>query len=273
MTLQGVDYSNGPLSASTMKANNLAFVCRYVSNTPSKNLTSKEVADFKSGAIGIVVVFEDDGQSALKGKSQGATDATTADNQVKALGLDSCPIYFGVDFDPTNDQLLTIGDYLQGVASIIGLKRTGVYGGYATVNFAFEKGYITYGWQTYAWSGNNVDSRCHIYQYLNDAYIGSVNVDKDRTICSDTNYGQANPVPMTWHVTIPGALKQEPNHTCAAVIDEGQPVSLKRGADVAPTGRTAADPVTKEMWTECHLCGPESHVHGWFLSKSLAAGS
>ena len=166
MTLQGVDYSYGPLPAATAKANGLSFVCRYVSSPGNaKNLTTAEVADFSTNGVAIVVVFERAANNPLGGNAQGVTDAQSGDAQVTALGLAGCPIYFAVDFQATAAQLATIGAYLQGAATVVGLPRVGVYGDYSVVNYALNNNLATYAWQTYAWSGGQLDARCHIYQY------------------------------------------------------------------------------------------------------------
>jgi hypothetical protein len=59
VTLEGVDYSIGPLSSEALRSSGLAFVCRYVS-TPGnrKNLSAEAIADWSANGIGIVVVFE-----------------------------------------------------------------------------------------------------------------------------------------------------------------------------------------------------------------------
>jgi len=179
------------MSGVTASANGLSFICRYVSSPgSSRNLTRAEIYDFEANGIGIVIVFEQTADSALGGWRQGIADAQSASTQVAALGIADCPIYFAVDFDASENQLPVVGAYLQGAASVIGIDRTGVYGGYAVVQYAFNNGLVTYGWQTYAWSGTNLDGRCHLYQYQNSVTIGDVFCDRDRTESSDTNYGQ-----------------------------------------------------------------------------------
>ena len=108
-----------------------------------------------------------------------------------ALGLAGSPIYFAVDFPATAAQLATIGTYLQGAATVVGLQRVGVYGNYSVVNYALNNNLATYAWQTYSWSGGQLEARCHIYQYQNGVTVAGVSVDRDRTISSDTYYGQA----------------------------------------------------------------------------------
>jgi hypothetical protein len=192
MTLEGIDFSHGPVPAATARANGIAFECRYVS-TPGnpKNLTAAEVDDLTAGNVDIVVVFETTAQGALGGNAKGVTDAASADRQVSTLGLEGCPIYFAADFDVRAAQLPTIGDYLAGVASVIGLDRVGVYGNYAVVQYALDNGLATYAWQTKAWSHGKIEPRAHLYQYQNDQLVGDVRVDRSRTVASDTAYGQA----------------------------------------------------------------------------------
>ena len=197
MTLEGVDYSSGRLSSQAMRDNGLSFACRYVS-TPgnSKNLTAAEVADWSANGIGIVVVFEQGAQNALGGASRGARDATTAQSQLDALGLSAAPVYFAVDFDATASQLPTISDYLGGAAGVIGQERTGVYGSYSVVQHVLDEGVARYAWQTYAWSHRQLDERAHLYQYHNGEHMAGVDVDRDRTVSSDEDYGQWPMAPL-----------------------------------------------------------------------------
>jgi Domain of unknown function (DUF1906)/IPT/TIG domain len=196
VTLEGVDYSSGRLSAQAMRDNNLSFACRYVS-TPGngKNLTAEEVADWSANGIGIVVVFEQGANNALGGASRGEEDATTAQSQLDELGLSTAPVYFAVDFETTLTQLGTISDYLNGAASVIGQSRTGVYGSYSVVQHVLDEGIARYAWQTYAWSHQQLDERAHLYQYHNNERIAGVAVDRDRTVSNDEDYGQYSTAP------------------------------------------------------------------------------
>ena len=169
------------MTAATAIANGLSFICRYVSRPGSaKNLTAAEIADLSASGIGIVVIFEQAANNALGGNALGLADARTADEQVSALGLPGCPIYFAVDIQVPAPELATVGAYLEGAASVIGAQRVGVYGGYPVVNYALNNALATYAWQTRAWSGGRLDSRCHIFQYQNDASIAGIAVDRDR---------------------------------------------------------------------------------------------
>lgn len=190
MTLQGVDYSAGPLTAVQARAAGLSFICRYVSSPGEwKNLRRSEVVDFLTNGIGLVVVFEEHPvERPLGGYAEGVADARSADAQVAALGVPGCPIYFAIDFDVVAGQLGIIDAYMDGVSSVVGFARTGAYGSHRTITHLFNGGRIRYGWAAVAWGGA-LDARAHIYQYGGGAVAG-VPVDLNRTVCSDTDYGQ-----------------------------------------------------------------------------------
>lgn len=101
---------------------------------------------------------------------------------------DDRPIYFAADWDASAGQQDEINAYLDGAASVIGRDRVGLYGGYGPVDRAFDAKKITFGWQTYAWSGGRWDARAQLQQYSNDHTINGVGVDYDRAVKSD--YGQ-----------------------------------------------------------------------------------
>ena len=184
----GIDYSYGSgLSANQMKAAGVTFVCRYLSYQPnSKNITPAEFANLRKAGLTVVLVWEGSGHEG--GSTNGASAAREANRQAAALGAGGIPIYFApCDYDvPPGDQA-GINAYLDGAASVIGRARTGLYGGYWPVKRAFDAGKMHYGWQTYAWSGNNVDNRAHLYQYRNGMRMGPADVDFDRSL--HTDYG------------------------------------------------------------------------------------
>lgn len=190
MTLQGVDHSSGPLTAAQARAAGMSFICRYVS-TPgeSKNLRTSEVTDLLAGGVGLVVVYEEHPVTRpLGGYTEGAADARSADAQVATLGIAGCPIYFAVDFDVVPNQLGIIDDYMDGAASVVGHDRVGAYGSNRTITHLFDGGRIRYGWAAVAWGGQ-LDGRAHLYQYSGGTVAGT-SVDWNRTVSSDTDYGQ-----------------------------------------------------------------------------------
>jgi hypothetical protein len=193
---KGVDYAFSHPSLPSMKANGISFACRYLypfSQTPgTKNLTQVE-ADVLNTELehGVVSNFESWASRALDGFAAGIADANQANAQHLACGGPATrPIYFSIDFDPTPDQYPAIEAYMRGVASVIGLYRTGAYGSYAVIKHLFDTGLITWGWQTYAWSHGMFDERSQLAQDQNGVAMGGAEVDLDTAHAED--FGQWN---------------------------------------------------------------------------------
>jgi len=131
MLMRGVDYAwaSPKPSPAALKAAGVHFIARYLSSDGSKNLTVAELHAANAAGIAAVVVWEQTASRILSGHAGGVSDARAADGQVHALGMAGCPVYFACDFDATEGQQAAINAYLDGVASVIGKARTGIYGG------------------------------------------------------------------------------------------------------------------------------------------------
>lgn len=187
--IPGVDYSSGHPGGAALKAAGKAFAARYVSHTPSKNVSLAEAADLAAHGVSTVVVWETAANRAGAGRAAGIADAHDAVAQATAAGMPGDrPIYFAVDWDA--DPTVVVG-YFQGVASVLGLPRVGGYGGYKVIKYLLDHGLITYGWQTAAWSQGKQDPRAHIYQPATGVHINGVACDDDTAI--QTDYGQWTP--------------------------------------------------------------------------------
>lgn len=188
----GLDFVTAP-SIAAMKAANVAFVCRYLSEvnelTKIKLLTPEEAKADSAAGIALVSNFEWYANRALEGFASGVQDAQIADAQHKACGGPADrPIYFSVDFNASITQMPAIREYFRGVASVIGLERTGAYGSYRTIRNMLDANAITWAWQTYAWSDGQWDPRAHIQQYNNGVDLDGHAVDYDRSMVVD--FGQ-----------------------------------------------------------------------------------
>lgn len=209
MTRLGLDYAWATLSPAAHKSVGSSFACRYLSNDPSKNLTSGEAHTLRSGGVDVVVVWETTATRALAGGGAGAADAHNALNEAQACGIPAHrPIYFAVDFDASQPQQGAIDAYFKGVASVLGVERTGVYGGYWPLKRLFDSRLVGYGWQTYAWSGGNLDPRAQLYQYSNGHNVAGVSVDYNHALKKDFGqWGYEPPAPKpvgpsgVWHFT------------------------------------------------------------------------
>ncbi len=198
ITATGVDYAWARPSPSGLKAAGYTFAARYLSyDTTGKNLTATEAKALWAAGVDVVVVWEQSGTAALNGYSQGVSDAKAASSQAASDGMPTGrPIYFAIDFDAQSSQQSALNAYFDGVASVIGVGRTGAYAGYYAIQRLFNAGKIKWGWQTYAWSYGNWDTRAQLRQVLNGiTAAGDTNCcDKDQATALD--YGQ-------WHAKPP----------------------------------------------------------------------
>jgi hypothetical protein len=187
----GVDYAWARPSLGHLKSEGYGFVARYLSyDTTGKSLSAGEARAIEAAGMDVVVVWEESGTDALSGYAAGASDARAADAQARADGMPGGrPIYFACDFDAQPSQFGAIDAYFDGVASVIGRGRTGVYGGFGLVEHLFNASKVAWAWQTYAWSGGNWDSRAQLRQIQNGVEGGSC--DKDEAVAAD--FGQWGP--------------------------------------------------------------------------------
>lgn len=201
MSIFGIDYAWSHPSVKTMTDAGVKFIARYLSNDTSKNLSRAEATAANNAGIWCVLVWETTASRALAGRQAGRDDALSAGHMAAALGMpDDRPIYFGVDFDAQPGQYPAIREYFIGAASAegsLGKDRVGMYGGYNPIKWAFDNKLITWGWQTYAWSGGKWDSRAHIQQYKNGVNLGGADVDYDRAMYDDYGQWMIGESPMT----------------------------------------------------------------------------
>jgi peptidoglycan hydrolase-like protein with peptidoglycan-binding domain len=185
--MRGIDYAwaNPKPSPSCLKQNGVGFICRYFSYDPSKDLTSSELHNAVSNGIAVVVVWETTANRMLGGYNAGVSDAQETKKRLNSLGMGDNPAYFACDWDASEAEQSTINAYLDGAASIIGRAHTGMYAGYWPIKRAFDAGKIAYGWQTYAWSGGNWDSRAQLRQIQNGVTVCATSADWDESHSTD----------------------------------------------------------------------------------------
>lgn len=180
----GLDYIN--TSPNAAKALGATFVCRYVGTGVGKVLTPVEASALMSLGIDIVSNFEWYASRPQEGFASGVADAHTANSiHLSCGGPSAAPIYFSVDYQSNG---IDAADYFRGVISVLGVGRTGVYGGYNAVKYLADNGLVSWIWQTYAWSGSTWDPRAHIRQYSNGHTASDgTQVDFDQSMMS--NFG------------------------------------------------------------------------------------
>lgn len=199
----GMDYSFARPGAKNIYDAGFRHVGRYLwkanydDGRTNKGLGKAEYDALIAAGLKVWLIYEEDGRELLGGFDAGVRVAQAAEAYRKSLGLGELPIYFNVDFDvngkdvPAN-AMDSILNALSGIASVIGLNRTGLYAGYDPIKAAFDAKKITWGFQTYAWSGGKWDSRAQLQQWSNGQWNDSV----DFTRAMVAEYGQ-NPVKAT----------------------------------------------------------------------------
>ncbi len=187
---RGIDYSWGRPLPSVIASLDFTFVCRYLSwNTTGKNLTRSEADSLRAAGLDIVSNWEYTTTEALGGYAEGVSNAREAHRQAVACGMPpSRPIYFSVDFDAQPSHQATVNAYFDGIASVIGRDRTGAYGGFYLLDRLFDASKITWGWQTFAWSGGNWDARAELRQVENNITVDGE--DCDRNEAHFVDFGQ-----------------------------------------------------------------------------------
>lgn len=190
-SIPGVDYAWSHPGGAALEAAGKKFACRYLSTDSKKNLTLTEAEDLAAHGVSCVVVWESTASRALSGHAAGAADAKAAAAQAHAAGMpDGRPIFFAVDFDATAGQQAKIDAYFDGAASVLGVARVGIYGGYHTVKRTLDAGKARWAWQTIAWSGGHWDPRAVIRQGAQHK-INGVTCDLNTATAAD--YGQWTP--------------------------------------------------------------------------------
>ena len=139
-----------------------------------------------------------------RGYDGGVADAQTALRlHAAAGGPDSAPIFFSVDEDIDSKTWKSIAvQWFQGINSVLGVDRTGIYGGSRQCAWAIGDGVIgrsstpgyRWAWQTKAWSRGEREPAAVLYQTevvtASDpgAPIDGVHVDVDDVLAAD--FGQ-----------------------------------------------------------------------------------
>lgn len=192
MTDEGCDYAFARPGGAALQSAGKLFAGRYLwYNTASKGINQAEWNDLVGHGVQPFFIYEEDGTELLNGYAYGISIAQKAESYRINNGLPVQPIAFCVDFDASPAQQAAINDTLNGAASVLGKDRTWLYAGYWVVKRAFDAGIIGGAFQTYAWSGGNVDARANVLQYLNGQLINGGAVDLCRTIAGLPGHSSA----------------------------------------------------------------------------------
>jgi hypothetical protein len=194
-----VDYAYQHPSVEQLKSAGVDVVGRYFSQTGSTephNLDRAEALQLNANGIKIVSLFEYGAAQALGGAAQAMRDVEAFRAQAEQIDppdgavIRHEPCYFAADFDipdyapqltniPENAEakLGPLADYWKVIRSERGLGVSAAYGGYWLISRLFNANLISFGFQTTAWSGGQVDRRAQLYQNGATDFGGSADVD------------------------------------------------------------------------------------------------
>lgn len=201
------DYSYARPNPQQMRNAGVLGVCRYVSPQSGKNLSAAERDGLFRAGIAVALVWENAADDALH-PEYAADQARAAVAQAQALGYPrGAGLYNACDFDVTAGQWNNAcRAYYQTWAQAVRAAgyRSGIYGPYDALDWAFRDGSVDLGWQctaSYAWSQGRSATphpRASVNQYRVDtSYAGISDIDLNSTTTAD--WGQW--LPGTWPAT------------------------------------------------------------------------
>lgn len=176
--LFGVDYSWARPSGALLQKRGVNFAGRYLwAHEGNKGIGKVEYEDLLAHNIYPFFFYETWAEDSMAGGYDvGVKHAQAAQKFLDALGLPNHPVHFNVDHEATAGQMPAILEGMRGAASVIGKKRSGIYGQYSVVKAVLDEGY-TYACQTYAWSGGKWDDRATTRQWSNGQWNDSVDFE------------------------------------------------------------------------------------------------
>jgi len=216
-----IDYAMRQIPAADIRAAGYAGVINYVSTSrPGSSFGAKPITRPYAESLtaaGLVIVsnfqYGKPGGTApsdfTRGYAGGIADARTAwQIHIAAGGGQSAPIFFSVDDDISRDTWNTLAlQWFRGINSVLGVQRTGVYGGIDVCQWAVADGVIgssrspgrRWAWQTRAWSGNRVHPAAVLYQRIVSTasnpgpLVGGIEVDVNDVLAQDCGQWNFHP--------------------------------------------------------------------------------
>lgn len=218
---QLIDYAMRQIPAADIRAAGYSGVVNYVSlSRPGSSFGAKPITRPYAESLtaaGLVIVsnyqYGKPGGTApsdfTRGLAGGVADARTAwQLHTAAGGGQSAPIFFSVDDDIDRNTWNTLAlPWFRGINSVIGVQRTGVYGGIDVCQWAAADGVVgsssTPGhrwlWQTRAWSGNRIEPTAVLYQRVVSTasnpgpLVGGIEVDVNDVLAGDCGQWNLHP--------------------------------------------------------------------------------
>lgn len=216
-----IDYAMRQIPAQDIRAAGYAGVINYVSTSrPGSNFGAKPITRPYAeslAAAGLVIVsnfqYGKPGGTApsdfTRGFAGGVADAQTAWHlHTAAGGGRSAPVFFSVDDDINRDTWNNVAlQWFRGINSVLGVQRTGVYGGLNACRWAAADGVIgnsrtpghRWAWQTRSWSRGQRDPAAVLFQRIVSTastpgpIVGGIEVDVNDVMAQDCGQWNLHP--------------------------------------------------------------------------------
>ncbi|VEG50781.1 DUF1906 domain-containing protein [Mycolicibacterium chitae] len=216
-----IDFAMKQIPAEAIRAAGHAGVINYVSTSrPGSSFGAKPITlpyARSLHAAGLVIVsnfqYGKPGGTApsdfTRGFAGGVADARTAwQLHTAAGGGQTAPVYFSVDDDIDRNTWNTVAlPWFRGINSVIGVLRTGVYGGIDVCEWAIADGVIgrsstpgkAWAWQTRSWSRGKIHPAAVLYQRIIDTasnpgpLVGGSRVDVNDVLAADVGQWNLHP--------------------------------------------------------------------------------
>lgn len=218
---QLIDFAMRQIPAEQIRAAGYSGVVNYVSlSRPGSSFGAKPITrpyaeSLTAAGLAIVSNYQygKPGGTApsdfTRGFAGGVSDARTAwQLHTAAGGGQSAPIFFTVDDDISRDTWNTLVlQWFRGINSVLGVQRTGVYGGINTCQWAAADGVIgnsrtpghRWAWQTRSWSHGQIDPAAVLYQRIVSTasnpgpVVGGCEVDVNDALAQDCGQWNLHP--------------------------------------------------------------------------------
>lgn len=216
-----IDYAMRQIPAHDIRNAGYAGVINYVSTSrPGSNFGAKPITRPYAEALtaaGLVIVsnfqYGKPGGTApsdfTRGFAGGVADAQTAWNiHTAAGGGRSAPIFFSVDDDINRDTWNNVAlQWFRGINSVLGVQRTGIYGGVNACKWAAADGVIgssrtpgyRWAWQTRSWSRGERFPGAVLFQRIVSTastpgpVVGGIEVDVNDVMAQDCGQWNMHP--------------------------------------------------------------------------------
>lgn len=215
-SLRLIDFAERTIPPDEIKGAGYDGVVNYVSearpgaNFEAKPITRRYADALRAAGLHIVSNYQygKPGGSApsdfTRGYDGGVADARSALRlHAAAGGSNSAPIFFSVDDDINlNTWNSLAAQWFQGINSVLGVNRTGIYGHSRVCAWAIRDGLIgssttagfRWAWQTKSWSHGEREPAAVLYQEVVNSpsspgpLLGGIHVDVDEVLATD--FGQ-----------------------------------------------------------------------------------